>query len=228
MSNLQLWFSNVVWHTLTGAHAIYSTGTDNVRRYTRGFSALIGFADPERPNFEALTPHCDPGEQFYTEGWSGPVPSNWRMEEEGTVVKMIWSGAAPLRDAAPEAVPLTAEHAAQAVELATLTHPGPFGLRTIELGEYFGFFEGGRLIAMSGERFHVGNYREISGVCTHPGYQGRGLARRLVAKLVQRQVLRGEIPFLHVMSDNDRAHGLYERMGFKDYKASVVRVISPC
>ena len=33
------------------------------------------------------------------------------------------------------------------------------------------------LVAMAGERMQAGPWREISGVCTDPGHQGRGLAR---------------------------------------------------
>ena len=87
--------------------------------------------------------------------------------------------------------------------------------------------DGGRLVAMASERMHVAGLREISGVCTHPGYQGRGLARQLMAKLVHRQIGRGETPFLHVMRANDAAHQLYLRMGFADYLESVVRVVAP-
>ena len=45
-----------------------------------------------------------------------------------------------------------------------------------------------------------------SGVCTHPQYQRRGLARRLMLKLICRQCARAEAPFLHVMSKNAAAH----------------------
>ena len=71
----------------------------------------------------------------------------------------------------------------------------------------------------------AGAFREISGVCTHPERQGRGWARRLVMELVRRQLRRGETPFLHVMSANTVAHDLYARMGFRDYREVVVRVI---
>jgi predicted GNAT family acetyltransferase len=79
---------------------------------------------------------------------------------------------------------------------------------------------------MAGERMQAGSLREISGVATHPDYQGRGLAKRLMLKLIRRQMLRNETPFLHVMSANTGARALYERMGFTSYKESVVRVVS--
>ncbi len=219
---------NIAWHTLAGAHAMYSTGTDHARRYAPGFSPIVGFADGERPDFAALRPHCDAGEHFYCDGWSGPAPAGWRIDAETTMFKMVWPGPMPAGDDAPEAVRLGLEHAAQALELATLTRPGPFGPRTIELGDYFGCFEGERLIAMAGERMRAGRLREISGVCTHPEFQGRGLARRLMLGLVRRQMQRDEAPFLHVMRDNGNAHRLYRHMGFDVYRETVVRVVSPC
>lgn len=218
---------NIFWQALSGPHACFATGTAQARRYAPGFSPIVGFPDPAAPDFDALRPFCEPGEHFYCDGWTGAAPDGWRIEAESTMYRMVWNGSMPEVDAAPDAVPLRPEHAAQAVELATLTKPGPFGPRTIELGEYFGYFDdGGRLVAMAGERMAAPGLREISGVCVHPDFQGRGLARRLMEKLVRRQLLRGETPFLHVMRANDTAHGLYLRMGFADWRETPVRVIT--
>ena len=219
---------NITWNTLSGPHAAFSSGAGEARRYAPGFSPIVGFADPERPNFGALAAHCASGEHFYCDGWSGTCPEGWRIDVESTMFKMVWELPMPEADEAPEAVRLGPEHAQQALELAMLTRPGPFGPRTIELGDYFGCFDGGRLMAMAGERMHAGQLREISGVCTHPDSQGRGFARRLMLKLVRRQMQRGEVPFLHVMRDNAGAHRLYRKMGFRDYRETVVRVVSPC
>jgi GNAT superfamily N-acetyltransferase len=186
---------NITWHTLSGPHAKYAAGTDDARRYAPGFSPIVGFANARQPNFAALARFCESGEHFYCDGWSGIAPAGWHIDSESTMFKMIWEGGIPASDDAPDAIPLGAEHALRALELATLTRPGPFGLRTIELGEYFGYFDGKRLVAMAGERMHAGSLREISGVCTHPDFRGRGLARRLVAKLIRRQVARQETPF---------------------------------
>lgn len=217
---------NIAWHALSGAQAACATGTAEARRYAPGFSPIVGFPDPAQPRFDVLAPFCERGEHFYNVGWSGKAPAGWQIDSETVIVKMLWDAPMPAADEAPDAVALGPQHAPQAVELATLTRPGPFGPRTLELGEYFGCFDDGRLIAMAGERMHAGTLREVSGVCTHPDHQGRGLARRLMLMLIRREMLRGETPFLHVMHGNTGARGLYARMGFREYSQSVVRVVS--
>lgn len=219
---------NLFWHALVGPQAHFAAGQGDVRRFAAGFSPIVGFADPAHPQLDALLPFCESGEQFYCDGWSGSAPGGWQVDAEARMQKMIWRAPMPAQDDAPEAVRLTAEHLPQILELVSLTRPGPFGPRTIELGEYYGLIDAasGRLTAMAGERCAAGQLREISGVCTHPDFQGRGLARRLMAKLIRRQMARGETPVLHVMSSNEGAIALYRRMGFDAHRESVVRVIS--
>jgi len=223
MENL---LDNIFWHALSGAQAPHATGTDDARRYAPGFSPIVGFSNLARPRFDALVPYCAPGEHLYCADWSGAAPDGWQIDSESTMFRMVWDAALPAADEVPEAVRLGPEHAQHAVELATLTQPGPFGPRTIELGDYFGCFEGGRLIAMAGERVHAGTLREVSGVCTHPEHQGRGLARRLMLKLIRREMQRGETPFLHVMHGNTGARSLYARMGFREHCETAIRVVS--
>jgi len=225
----QALLDNLFWHALTGPQARFAAGEGEVRRFTAGFSPIVAFADPAQPRLDALAPWCAPGEPFYCDGWSGPPPAGWQVDAQALMRKMIWRAPPPDADDAPEAVRLGPQHLPQILELVALSRPGPFGPRTIELGEYFGFVDGeGRLMAMAGERCAAGPLREISGVCTHPDFQGRGLARRLMARLIHRQMLRGELPVLHVMSANEGAVALYRRMGFAEHRESVVRVISRC
>jgi ribosomal protein S18 acetylase RimI-like enzyme len=217
---------NIMWNCLSGPQARFAIGSGAVRRYAPGFSPIIGCQHPERPDFAELAKHAAPGESFYVDVWSGRAPSGWRVDKEARMFKMVWEAPLPAEDAAPDAVALRPEHAAQALELAKLTNPGPFGPRTPELGEYFGYFEAGRLIAMAGERMEVGALREISGVCTHPDFQGRGLARKLTLKLVHREMRRGLTPYLHVMGHNTGARALYEKLGFRNYLETTLRVIT--
>jgi ribosomal protein S18 acetylase RimI-like enzyme len=216
---------NVFWHAMVGSQADIASGSGSSRRYARGYSPIAAFADPLHANFEALEGEFEPGERFYTDAWSGPVPGGWRLEFESYMEKMVWDGAAAPTADAPGAVPLRTEHAAQALVLAELTRPGPFGLRTIEMGSYLGLVEDGRLIAMAGERACAGNLREVSGICTHPEFQGRGLAKRLTAMVIRHILARGETPFLHVVGGNHTAHDFYRKLGFRDFHTSTVRIL---
>src|SRR5689334_8208682 len=218
--------ANIVWHSLAGAHAQFSCGTDEARRYCPGFSPIVGFRNAQDPNFDALVPYCAPGERFYCGDWSGPQPAGWRIDAESPAYQLVWDAPPPDGDGTLSPVCLGREHVPDMLELVEVTHPGPFGPRTHELGEYVGLFERDRLVAMAGERMHAGALREVSGVCTLPEFQGRGLARRLVAGLVRRQLRRKETPFLHVMADNVSAIRMYERMGFRRHAQVTLRVVS--
>lgn len=217
----------VFWAALSGPQRALSAGTESARRYAPGFSPIIAFADTTTPDFSALVPFCAPGEHFYCDAWSGEPPDGWQLHVDSRMVRMVWSGERPAdAPALPEARALGPADAQQALDLALLTNPGPFGLRTIELGHYIGVFDDGRLVAMAGERMHAGRCREVSGICTHPDFQGRGLATRLTAQVLRMQLARGQLPFLHVVSANIVARRLYARMGFDEYRETVVRVVS--
>jgi ribosomal protein S18 acetylase RimI-like enzyme len=217
---------NVMWNCLAGPHARFASGAGGVRRYARGFSAILGFEDPRAPDFDTLSNYCDPGEQFYCDQWSGAPPRGWQIDREALMLKMVWDAPMPAEDPAPDAIRLQPEHYPLAMALAHERNPGPFGPRTPELGEYFGYFEGPRLIAMAGERMEAGSLRELSAVCVHRDFLGRGLARALSLKVIHRQMARGLTPFLHVLSANTPARTLYEKMGFRDYLETVVRIVS--
>lgn len=104
--------------------------------------------------------------------------------------------------------------AADMLALATLTEPGPFLPRTPTMGRFIGVRIDGRLAAMAGERMRFPGHVEVSGVCTHPDFRGRGLARRLSAAVTAEIQRRGEQAFLHAWTTNTAAIALYESLGF--------------
>ena len=120
--------------------------------------------------------------------------------------------------------PLTCAHAVEMVELTSIAFPGFFRIRTCEMGPYFGIRQhgagnnAGRLIAMCGERLNIDRpdaaFREISGLCTHPDYRGRGYAAALLAHSLQRHRAADLRSYLHVASNNSTAITLYDRLGF--------------
>jgi predicted GNAT family acetyltransferase len=113
----------------------------------------------------------------------------------------------------PEMVVLGPDDVPAMMELAEVTKPGPFTSRTHELGVFLGVRVGNQLAAMAGERMKLDGYSEITAVCTHPSYRGRGYAQALLGAVSRIIVARGETPFLHVFSDNGPAIALYHRMG---------------
>src|SRR5690606_38050358 len=111
-------------------------------------------------------------------------------------------------------VPLTHADAAEMLELATLTKPGPFTLGAQSLGAFWGIRIDGRLAAMAGQRMRVPGFGELSGLCTHPDFQGRCLGKLLFNFVAGEISARGEVAFLHAYAANTVAVSLYERLGF--------------
>jgi GNAT superfamily N-acetyltransferase len=140
------------------------------------------------------------------------LPDGWRTASRSQILQMF-----------PTEVPESNEDAGIVLgetdrtamrELTQIAFPDFFRERTAELGLYLGIYEGARLIAMAGERLALTGLQEISGVCTHPDFAGRGHARRLTRALLSRHRRRGVGSFLHVSEGNAGARRLYDSMGF--------------
>ena len=116
--------------------------------------------------------------------------------------------------------------AAEMLSLATLTQPWPFFARTHRMGDFIGIRQGGRLIAMAGERMKPEGFTEISAVCTHPGHRGKGYARSLMRVVAARILARGETAFLHVYAHNKGAIALYEALGFARRRSVILTVLA--
>ena len=79
---------------------------------------------------------------------------------------------------------------------------------------------------MAGERMRMYGFAEVSGVCTHPEFRGRGLASSLMRMVAERIVARGDVPFLHTYADNAVAIAMYEGLGFRFRKDLLLRVLA--
>ena len=209
---------NVIWQALTTRQVQFAQCFGRARRFVRDVTSLTAFAEESPEGYAALAGLVGAGgtAALFLDGEYKPQ-SGWELVGGAPLLEMVCeNGNLQNRaEVAPEIIPLGPQEAAEMVELATLTKPGPFGLRTHELGKYVGIRCEGKLVAMAGERLKVPGYTEVSAVCTHPEHVGKGYARALMTEVMRGIRERGEIPFLHVRKDNLRAVELYERLGFR-------------
>jgi ribosomal protein S18 acetylase RimI-like enzyme len=206
---------NPVFQGLTTGDQHLSFGSENVKYFDEAVSPFVAFDEEYEQGFEELHDLLPAGRNIlYAIPQPIDTPKGWQLLHEIKGVQMVYNKVSNALQHTFSPFPLDKRHAAEMVELAKLTKPGPFGLRTIEFGHYYGIFEQDKLVAMTGQRLHPQPYTEVSAVCTHPDHLGKGYASALVQHQVQLILQQGKIPFLHVREDNSRAIALYERLGF--------------
>lgn len=199
---------NPLWSSLTSMHASLAIGGEGALRYP---ADVVPFVAVERDGLPLREGLIEPGETWFA---VGPRSANAGVEDLGEILQMVCAVPPPV----PEG-PLIASldgsvDRGAVLELAALVYPHYFRPRTPALGRYWGIRLQGTLAAMVGERMGMPGYREISAVCTHPDFVGRGLARRLLLYAANEIAREGAIPFLHVSPTNDRAVKLYQQNGF--------------
>ena len=206
---------NPIWSCLTTRHAYLASGGARARRYPASISpigALSGDGSDHAADLESVV---DAGDDFAVFAPSVPaLPSNWETLFASRLLQMVRADRSLLPEGDVDMVCLGAKDVPDMLALVEVTKPGPFRLRTVELGNYIGLRQGGRLVAMAGERLWVGEFREVSAICSHPDVQGRGYARMLMGRVINRMLRAGETPFLHVEWTNKRAIDLYRALGF--------------
>lgn len=204
-----------IWSALTSTQKHLAEGGPRALRYPVDMTPFADMADMSAAGFAALGDLMS-GSEVAVLFTPEPVdvPAGFKVVLADTGEQMIGSPAdSPLRDA--EIVTLGAADVPAMMALTALTKPGPFALRTHELGTFLGIRAGHELVAMTGERMKPGHFTEMTAVCVHPEYRGRGYAQALLAAVARRIEARGEIPFLHVFSNNTSAIALYQRQGMR-------------
>jgi GNAT superfamily N-acetyltransferase len=208
---------NPIWSALTTDHADLALGSGGARRYPPEIGPLSGMPEQTDGGYAALRELTAPGGMAALFLCEAPKPPmGWTLARHGGLVQMTAGGPVATRVETEGDAPmrrLTAEDAPAMVELATLTEPGPFRLRTMELGMFFGIEQEGRLVAMAGQRTRMAGFVEVSGVCTHPEARGRGYAQRLMLRVMEEIVREGRVPYLHALAENP-AIRIYEKLGF--------------
>jgi ribosomal protein S18 acetylase RimI-like enzyme len=206
---------NPIWHALRGPHRRFAEVTGDAAWYPSTIAPFI--AIPSAGVVPNLTDAADRGLRhpaYFVGAIPVSLPEEWDFVARSHILQMLPTSA-NVPDASEDGIRVlgTADRPSM-LALMRIAFPDFFRERTAELGEYLGIFAGGKLVAMAGERFAFDGLQEISGVCTHPDFVGRGYARRLTQALMRRHRQRGVGSFLHVSEENVAARRLYESMGF--------------
>ena len=205
-----------IWSALSTRHRHLSLGGELARRYVKDVNLFASACDDSPAALAALADLVQPGERvFVLQVPDIVVPAGLALVKAGKGVQMVATRRVQAAGSDEDLVELTDADAPEMLALAKLTEPGPFLSRTHTMGRFLGVRIDGRLAAMAGERFLFPGYTELSGVCTHPDFRHRGLARRLSTAVAAHIESRGERPFLHAWKDNRPAISLYESLGFE-------------
>jgi|SRR5690606_3450023 len=208
--------NNPVYYALLTGDAAKAKGSSKVKFFDPEVSPFAGFHEQYIDGFKDLHQLLPEGQNIlYATRNEIAKPTGWKLIHFIQGSQFLYPSTNAFENNFPGITPLDHQHIDQMIKLAELTKPGPFGKRTIEFGNYHGIFDGERLVAMAGRRLHVYEYTEVSAVCTHPAYLGRGFARLLIKHQINSILEESKMPFLHVRSDNKRAIDLYESLGFR-------------
>lgn len=198
---------------LSTRHAALAERAGGALRYLPGTIPFAAAGDGDPADLARL---IRPGEvAAFAEARPTPVPAGFEQVFAAPVLQMLAGETAPPEAGGPPILALGPGDAAEMLALAEAARPGPFSLRAIEVGRFWGVRIDGRLAAMAGERMSMPGFVEISGVCVDEGARGLGLGRRMTAHAAAEIAARGDRPFLHVLATNAPAVGLYRAMGFE-------------
>ena len=232
MTDVYTHLDNPIWNALSTRQSQFAEGNDFARRFQPEIGPLAGLREQSTDAYQSLGRLLKPGEPAVLFLEEKPrLPEGWNLLKHDSLVQMIRPNP-PENSAFGTATGICLESLGVAdvpamLELTALTEPGPFRPRTFELGGFVGVREGDRLAAMAGQRVAPPGFAEVSAVCTHPEFRGRGYAQLLVAAVARAIHERGETPFLTSYTHNTNAIRVYEAVGFVVRRTLHLAVVSP-
>lgn len=204
---------NPTWFSLSETHRMFSINYDAVKFYHPDYCPFGGFTN-QADTSTSCAAYSKLHNPFFIIGEQPVLPDFLSIEKELVCLQMLIPAKIAIAPG-EEIIPLGADHGDALFQLVNLVQPGYFKSKTFLLGDYFGIFKNGNLVAAAGERMKMNRYTEVSAIVTHPDHTGKGYAGRLTAHVVNKIFDENKIPFLHVVESNQRAIALYEKLGFK-------------
>jgi GNAT superfamily N-acetyltransferase len=211
-SDAHLKLDNPAWHSLTETHRSFAIGENEIKFYHPGICPFGGINSKYADLISFLQLHPELS-SFFVIGDKPHESSDLIIEKELVCLQMICSARIKM-EFTEDIILLKETHKKQLAHLVNLVQPGYFTEGTSSMGDYYGIFKEGELVAVTGERMKMYGFTEISAVITHPDFTGKGFAKQLVAHTVNKNLDQNIIPYLHVAETNTGAIKLYERSGF--------------
>jgi len=217
---------NPIFNALGSGNENFSIGNDRAKFFSPDIALFAGVKKHSQGDFNVLF-RISPAESIFILFAPAEIriPEQWKLVRRMEISQMVYDGTVPPAATDHPFADLQEKHVPDMLALTKMTNPGPFLPGTIKFGNYRGIFEGNRLIAMAGQRLQPKPYIEISAVCTHPDYLGKGYAGMLITDQISGILAGPGIPFLHVRDDNAIAIRLYQKLGFSTRKKLTAFVI---
>src|SRR6476659_1617594 len=154
---------NPIYHALITNHRLFSDGSEEVRHYHREVASFAGMKNYSAADFEELyTQLPDEGVFIIFSPDVLEIPKPWKQVAQIEMFQFVYHyNFVPELKKDVILTDLDKQHVSEMMALVELTKPGPFLSRTIDLSNYTGVLENGRLAAMAGHRFHPGDYIEV-------------------------------------------------------------------
>jgi ribosomal protein S18 acetylase RimI-like enzyme len=203
---------NPAWYSLSESHTNFSVDYGGIKFYHPDYCPFGGF-EAGNSIAEHIDAYSAMVDDFFVVGEKPALSTHVQLKKELVCLQMVCPGS--INEVITDTITiLTHEHAAALSQLINLVQPGYFKPKTALLGNYYGIFKNGKLIAVSGERMRMHDFVEVSAIVTHPDHTGQGYAKQLIAHTVNNITDQHKTAYLHVVETNTGAIKLYEKLGF--------------
>ncbi|MCM0041194.1 MAG: GNAT family N-acetyltransferase [Algoriphagus sp.] len=209
------YLDNPIWTALNSGLVPYVFQRGNAVFIDRKMGFFAGLIRYDAEQLDQLYAVMDPGMRviLFTPGFL-ELDAKWKVRNDNALLQMVFDKPSIQLTLNSSIRPLGAAEVPEMLALTHLAKPGPFLENTIDFGGYFGYFVEGKLVSMAGTRLAAGPYTEVSAVCTHPDFVGRGLSNLVLPHVLNYIQQRQQIPYLQLYPDNLPAYRLYRKLGF--------------
>lgn len=214
MNHFEKTLKNPVWYALNETHHKFLINLNGMFFYDPEICTFGAFEE-DSTTAEALNAYAKLTEKFFLVTEKGHP----KFDTSQVVLQRKIEGCQMVLDKLVEVkvqetiVPLSEAYKDEIYDLIWLVMPGYYQKRSFEMGNYYGIFKDGKLVAIAGQRMQTNDFIEVSGVVTHPDYTRKGFAKQLVYHVSREIIKANKNAILHTTKGNT-AIPLYESLGY--------------